>query len=349
MEKKLNKPALIRKITGIAIAAALTLGSSVTALAAGGTQRNLIPMGNTVGINLHSNGVLVVALTDESKPKKNENNLMPGDLILQIGSDTIETGEDVTNAVLKFDGTPISVKVMRGDSPVQLTITPRDNGSGGFELGVWLRDGMAGIGTLTFYDPKTGVFGALGHAVNDADTGVTVPLRDGVIMPSSITDVIPGKSGEPGQLIGSFDAGNEIGILRLNTDSGIFGDMSNLNMVTNRAEVPVGYADEIKTGPATILSNVSGNTVKEYDIQITRVYSGSESGGRSMMISVCDDNLIARTGGIVQGMSGSPIIQNGKIIGAVTHVLVNDPLKGYGISIEQMLDTAYGNEGAMAA
>jgi stage IV sporulation protein B len=202
-----------------------------------------------------------------------------------------------------------------------------------------MRDGIAGIGTLTFYDPDTGTFGALGHAVNDIESGVIIPFRAGAVMRSVVTDVVQGKAGMPGQLRGSFNVDSILGTLTDNSPSGIFGKMSENEMIRGKAALPVADASEIKTGPATILSNVSGTDVVEYKVEVTRVYTGNEAIGRSMMISVVDQALLTKTGGIVQGMSGSPIIQDGKLIGAVTHVLVNDPTRGYGISIENMLDT----------
>jgi stage IV sporulation protein B len=202
-----------------------------------------------------------------------------------------------------------------------------------------MRDGIAGIGTLTFYDPETGIFGALGHAVNDNETGVIIPLRAGSVTRSYVTDVIQGKAGMPGQLHGTFNSDNILGSLTMNSACGIFGTMGKNDLMAGKKSLPIAGFSELKTGPATILSNVSGTEVKEYKVEITRLYTGAESIGRSMMISVRDPQLISQTGGIVQGMSGSPILQNGKLVGAVTHVLINDPTRGYGISIENMLNT----------
>lgn len=320
------------------------LSFNVTAGIAAYDNKYLIPMGNAVGINLQSEGVMVVGVPEiladgkSTSPARNAG-IAAGDIITQIGSQPISTIEQLKSAIDKLDGSPVSVKVTRGTSVVQLKVTPHKTDDGHCELGFWMRAGIAGIGTLTFYDPDTGVFGALGHAVNDNETGVIIPLRTGSVMRSYVTDVIQGKAGMPGQLRGTFNNENILGSLTKNSSSGIFGTMGKNDLMSGKTAIPVADSSEIKTGPATILSNVSGTEVMEYKVEITRIYTGAESIGRSMMISVTDPNLIARTGGIVQGMSGSPILQNGKIIGAVTHVLINDPTRGYGISIENMLDT----------
>lgn len=320
------------------------LAFNVTAGLAAYEGKLLIPMGNAVGINLQSEGVMIVGIPEiladgtSTSPARNAG-LTTGDIITQIGTQQVSTNEDLKSAIDKLDGSPVAVKVTRGTNVLQLKVTPHIAENGRCELGLWMRDGIAGIGTLTFYDPETGVFGALGHAVNDNETGVIIPLRTGSVSQSYVTDVVQGKAGMPGQLHGTFHADRILGSLTKNSSCGIFGTMGKNDILLGKTALPVADFSETKTGPATILSNVSGSEVKEYEVEITRIYTGAESVGRSMMISVKDADLIAQTGGIVQGMSGSPIIQNGKIVGAVTHVLINDPTRGYGISIENMLDT----------
>lgn len=306
--------------------------------------KQLIPLGNTVGINLQSEGVMIVGVPDilndgQSASPARSAGLTAGDIITQIGTQHISTTDDLKAAIGKLDGSAVSIKVMRGTGVVELNVTPHKAADGHCELGLWMRDGIAGIGTMTFYDPETGAFGALGHSVNDMETGIIIPLRTGTIMRSYVTDVAHGKVGMPGQLRGTFNMENTIGKLTKNTASGIFGFLDKEDLIFGKKAMPVAPVSEIKTGPAKILSNVSGTDVTAYDVEITRVYTGDEAIGRSMMLSVKDPRLIEQTGGIVQGMSGSPIIQDGKIIGAVTHVLINDPTRGYGISIENMLTT----------
>ena len=195
---------------------------------------------------------------------------------------------------------------------------------------------MAGIGTVTFYDPDTGTFGALGHGITDADTGLLMPLGDGAVMDASVKAVKRGAAGEPGELKGSFDLEHDRGELYANTDRGVFGVMEDFDFAGSA--VPVAAPGEVRTGGAVIRANVSGDGVEEYAIEITRVLE--QTGLQNLLLRVTDQRLIDQTGGIVQGMSGSPILQDGKLVGAVTHVMVNDPQKGYGILIENMLSAA---------
>jgi stage IV sporulation protein B len=198
---------------------------------------------------------------------------------------------------------------------------------------------MAGIGTMTFYDPESGMFAALGHGINDVDTSMLMPMDSGGIMSATVSDVKKGTSGQPGELHGQFDMTRDMGSLYANTERGVFGRLTDGGVYGAGEEMEVARPEEVKVGPATILSNVQGDEVKEYRIKITHVDRNSKD-TRNLMIQVVDPELMNRTGGIVQGMSGSPILQNGKLVGAVTHVLVNDPTRGYGIFIETMLDAA---------
>ncbi len=307
------------------------------------SAETLIPMGNAVGINIYSEGVMVVGVPEiladgQSESPARTAGLNAGDIITKIGTQKISSGEDIKKAIAGLDGSQITVTVIRGSTELELTITPHMTKEGQCELGLWMRDGVAGIGTLTFYDPKTGTFGALGHSVNDIETGIRIPMRTGTVSRSVVTDVAQGKAGLPGQLHGTFADDSILGTLSINTQAGIFGTMDENDLMKGKKALPVADDSEIKTGPAIILSNVSGTEVKEYEVEIIRVYTGDEAIGRSMMLRITDTDLIAQTGGIVQGMSGSPIVQDGKLIGAVTHVLVNDPTRGYGISIGNMLE-----------
>ena len=216
----------------------------------------------------------------------------------------------------------------------------------GAALGLWVRDSIAGIGTLTFYDAETGIFGALGHGVNDSETGELLPLRSGAVMYSVVTDVTKGVSGTPGQLHGNFSFDEELGTVSENTDGGVFGVIMDGALTDGLTELETVSNDEIRTGDAVILANIDGDEVEEFAINIVRVYPNAQDSLRSMVIEITDGRLLDESGGIVQGMSGSPILQDGKLIGAVTHVLVNDPTRGYGISIEDMLAAAgFGSAG----
>ena len=353
MGNKLKRYKFIKQTVGLFLVTTMAL-TSPGALAAKSPVRDLIPMGNAVGINLKTEGVMVVGLAEltsengSSAPARDAG-IIPGDVITKINTTLINSGDDIKNIMTELDGSPISLKVIRNEKALQFTLKPNKNADGTFELGLWLRDNMAGIGTMTFYDPETGIFGALGHAINDVDTGVLIPLREGSVMRSSITDIIPGQAGSPGQLLGTFNVEDGIGSLTTNTTDGIFGLMEVDDLVKSKKTMPAALESEITLGEATILSNISGSNVQEYTVEITRLYTGDEANGRSMMLTVTDQTLLDQTGGIVQGMSGSPIIQNGKLVGAVTHVLINNPSKGYGISIERMLDTAYCDKKSMAA
>ena len=322
---------------GLVFALLLSFGISAYALEA----EELVPMGNTVGIRLNMGGVTVAGLTDV---QTEEGTVCPagaagmksGDVITGIGRyDTPDAAAFLT-AVSGLDGSTVDVTALRGGREVQFQVTPACSKDGAYQMGLWLRDGVSGIGTVTFYDPASGVYGALGHGINDPDTGELLPFERGTLTASRVSDVIPGTAGTPGELCGQFDAETSLGTVEKNTTGGIFGsgDFGGVG-----AAVPVAEESETKLGPATILANVDGEEIGEYSVEISRIYRG-EADNRFLLLTVTDEDLLARTGGIVQGMSGSPILQDGKIIGAVTHVLVNDPTRGYGISIRDMLDAA---------
>ena len=302
--------------------------------------RYLVPVGRTVGMWLLARGVMVVGLTavdaetGSCSPAKSCG-LKTGDIITQINGTRVDTIEEVQAVLAQSDG-EVEIEATRGRKA--LTFYPDAlpcTADGSYKLGAWIRDSMAGIGTVTFYDPETATFAALGHGINDVDTGLLMPLQSGAIMPSRVSGVVAGEKGCPGELHGSFDLTRDIGSLTANTDWGIFGQ-AEAGLFDGEA-VEVARAGELKTGAATILANVSGDTVEEYEVEILRVYPAGGKEHQSLMLRVTDPRLLEQTGGIVQGMSGSPILQSGKLVGAVTHVLVNDPTRGYGILAEDML------------
>ena len=323
--------------SAVALAAAVTL-LSPSAFAAG--EKMLVPAGFTVGIAVESEGVIVTGLSEVTPgcTPGGEAGIKPGDVITSINGQPIRSAQDVSAAVSGLTDKAVEIKTVRGGRELTFSLTPHVDGEGKSALGLWLRDGLSGIGTVTFYDEETGFFGALGHPVNDVDTGVLVPLRCGVVYRSSVSDVVKGVCGTPGQLVGVFESEKPLGTVGKNTESGIFGEFSELPEALSEP-LPVAAENEIRTGPAVIRSNIAGSEVREYGVEITRVASGSRD-TRCMMIKVTDPALLAETGGIVQGMSGSPIIQNGKLVGAVTHVLVNDPTRGYAVSAARMLAEA---------
>lgn len=320
---------------GAMLALTLTVVSAQGALAAG---RQLVPLGCTMGILINTQGVLVSSLAatqDGQSPSPAEKaGLAAGDLITSMNGTEIKNAADFTEAAAKLTGETVEIGYERNGEAKTAEVTP-DCASGKPELGMWLRDGVTGVGTMTYYDPATGEYGGLGHSICDAQSGAEIPLGSGSVFSSSVVEVVRGSVGTPGQLHGIFDLTHADGSIVSNSVVGIFGSVTG---GFEAAMQPMEVADEseIETGKATILSNVSGTQVSEYDIEITRVNT-SDGSGRCIMLKVTDPELIDATGGIVQGMSGSPIIQNGMLVGAVTHVTVSDPTKGFGVSAERML------------
>jgi len=296
--------------------------------AAGRVGRKVIPLGRTVGIKVFSDGVLVVGLSDVRTGEKTvspakDMGLKVGDVITHVNEHEVDTIEQMQSAIQTLGGERMTLKVMRRDKQLQLCGSAVCNGQGTYQLGTWIRDSMAGIGTMTFYDPDSDVFGALGHGVNDVDTAQLMTMQSGSVMYSEVSDVKKGLSGAPGELHGSFDLQRDMGQLYANTQAGIFGVLEDESITGTLEPMEVARRSQVKTGPATILSNVAGAHVKEYQVEIMHVYPPAEGEMRNMMIKVTDPELLEQTGGIVQGMSGSPILQNGRLVGAVTHVCVN--------------------------
>ena len=319
----------IKKIMAAITATVLCFMLSAAALA-----ESLVPGGGAVGIRMTTDGVVVAGISEveTSSGKRSpaaDAGLKKGDVITRLGGSEIATAQDFKAALSALDGSKTTVTFERGGKQKQLNITPAQGTDGAWKLGLWLRDGISGVGTLTFYDPATGVYGALGHCIS-GDDGEALPLGDGGIYGAEIVGIVQGTVGAPGQLAGKTDAAAFLGDIRINCGCGIFGtaDFDGETMETG----------EFETGPATIRCTLEGSQTREYGIEIKKVYSSSE--GTTVMLTVTDPELIALTGGIVQGMSGSPIIQDGRLVGAVTHVFVNDPTSGYGVSIEDMLRVA---------
>ncbi|MBQ4600513.1 MAG: PDZ domain-containing protein [Oscillospiraceae bacterium] len=304
----------------------------VWALPVGACARVLIPVGQIIGLELGNNTVTVAALEENSTA--GTGGLQVGDRIVKIDGCAVSSAQDVRRALESSDGA-VDVVVQRSGKAVSMHLQPAITEQGP-RLGVYLRNGITGIGTVTFYDPQTGLFGTLGHGVND-DTGALLRLTGGKAYRASILSVRRGRAGEPGQLMGALSDGEPVGTLDANTDRGVFG---RLNMPVSGEAMEVGNAEDVKVGPATIRSTVNDSAVREYSVEILKIYPKGRAGNRNMLLKVTDPALLEATGGIVQGMSGSPIIQDGKLVGAVTHVLVNDPTTGYGIFIENMLDAA---------
>ena len=291
--------------------------------------RALVPGGNVVGLQLRC-GTVTVAEFEQDSPAQAAG-VRHGDCILVIDDTEIHCAQDVKKALDCSNGT-VTVTLRRGKEEKTLRIQPAIS-SEGPKLGIYLKEGITGIGTVTWYVPETGRFGTLGHGVNDPE-GNLAAMETGSVYEAGILSVRKGRVGDPGQLMGSITEKTPIGELTRNTGRGLFGK---LDRPIEGTDMETGTA---RTGMAVIRSNISGTEVREYSVEILKIYPTQRENGRNMLLKVTDPGLLESTGGIVQGMSGSPIIQDGKLVGAVTHVLVNDPTTGYGIFIENMLDAA---------
>ena len=304
-------------------------------------DRVLIPGGHSVGIAIDTRGVIVVGSSDlgSTPSPARVAGLHAGDIIQKIDGAEICSAAALSERVA--DGVPVTLDVLREGRTVTCRVTPAlDSRDGVWRLGAWVRDSTAGVGTVTFVDPETGVYGALGHAITDSDTRVTMPVGEGEVYENNVVDVTPSRQGKPGELTGDFIfEPTAIGTVVRNTARGIFGIAERAENALYPEGLPAARQSEIHPGPATLLTTVDGSGVREYACEIVRLNARGDD-ARSLVIRVTDPELIRVTGGIVQGMSGSPIIQDGRLIGAVTHVMVNDPCMGYGICIERMLEEA---------
>ncbi|MDR1568903.1 MAG: SpoIVB peptidase [Oscillospiraceae bacterium] len=307
-------------------------------------ERILIPGGHSIGVALETNGVLVVGTSEISGAQGGSPayaaGLRPGDLIQTVDNIPVESTSQLTSMINSSSGKQVEIRFLRKNQLQLANVTPvLDRLDGTYRLGIWVRDSTAGVGTLSFYDPQNQRYAALGHAITDVDTGTNLTVRQGRVLFSEVLDIIKGKKGQPGELRGSFLRDPKVfGNIIDNTDYGVTGETT--ESIANALYpngLPVGSQANVHTGAATILTTLDGEGIKEYDIEITRVNHQTEPGQKSMTLLVTDPELLEKTGGIVQGMSGSPIIQDGHIIGAVTHVYVNDPTQGYGLFIEWML------------
>lgn len=310
------------------------------------TVRKVIPCGQPFGIKMLTEGIVVVRLSDingkdDSCPAK-EAGIQVGDIIISVGGEKITSNEDLSKVISSSGGDAIEVVVKRNGSDdeksseeeLTLKLTPEYcNSEKCYKTGMWIRDSSAGIGTITFYDPSTGAFGGLGHPICDSDTGEVLPLSSGEICDVSITGYKKGENGNPGELHGRFLSDSQIGTVAQNTNSGVFGSLD--ESPSKNEEIEIADNSEVKTGKAEILTTISGSEPQKYSINIEQV-NPDDPDCKNLVIRVTDKTLLEKTGGILQGMSGSPIIQKGKLVGAVTHVFVNNSSMGYGIFANTM-------------
>ena len=301
-------------------------------------ERVLIPGGQAVGVALRTQGVLVVSKTAKGEVKTP---LRAGDVILSVEGEPVQSAAALSEQLNALDSDTARLCVLRGGRELTLTAAaPVDQADGRRRLGVWVRDSTAGVGTLSYIDPQSGAYGALGHAIVDADTGETLTVQDGALMRATVVGVTRAQTGRAGELRGSFlKEGEQIGTLSVNGAYGIYGELDAAPEGARYPQgLPVGSRSAVHTGAASILSTVDGDGPQEYGIEIVRCFAQDEPSQKGMIIRVTDERLLQKTGGIVQGMSGSPILQDGRIIGAVTHVYLNDSTQGYGMYIEWMLE-----------
>lgn len=306
--------------------------------------QEVYPCGFPVGIYVETDGIMVIGSgsvtgLDGMNYEPAKNIVQSGDYITAINGKKVTTKEEFINRINEEGDRPVVLDICRNSEETKVRITPVQTGREEYRLGVWIRDNTQGVGMLTFVTEK-GTFGALGHGITDVDTGLLMKIQQGKLLDTDIVSIIKGQDGTPGQLVGMIDYRDEcnLGEISDNTRKGIFGQIDE-NVLCNMtvSAMPIGWKQELQTGAARLRTCIDGN-VKDYDIEILEVCYNSEEENKSFLIEVTDKELLEKTGGIVQGMSGSPIIQNGKLVGAVTHVLVNDPTRGYGIFIENMLE-----------
>ncbi len=317
-----------RKISSVVFAWMLFAALPLQARAA----QLLIPVGEVIGLQLQDDTVTVAAYDETLGGCAREAGLKPGDEILAVNGREVDSAQDVREALT---GEPVELTIRRGEKRSTLRLTPEQTEDGP-RMGVYLRQGIAGIGTVTFYDPATGVFGTLGHGVSSTK-GKLLEMTRGEAFKARLEAVKKGSAGAPGQLKGSADGEDPFAQLLRNTPQGVFGVTK---QGWNGEPLPTAAYSDIQTGEASIRCTVSAAGPQEYSVEILKIYPETRADGRNFLLRVTDPELLNLTGGVVQGMSGSPIIQDGKLVGAVTHVLVNDPTTGYGIFIENMLDAA---------
>lgn len=307
-------------------------------------KTKVIPIGTAIGMKLYTKGVLVVGMSqikdenDEKKRPYENSGIEQGDTIIAINNNEVSNTNELIEEVNNSNGNAITVKYEKNNETLETSITPVKSGNE-YKLGLWVRDAAAGVGTLTFYEPNTNSFMALGHGISDIDTEKIVDIASGELITASILTIKKGVKGTPGEIRGTIENGNNIGKIGKNTNLGVYGTVTNKNYldISGMEEMKVATRSEIQEGKAQIICQLDNNGRKTYEIEIEKIYLANNTDNKSMLIKVTDKELLEKTGGIIQGMSGAPVIQNGKFVGAVTNVLVNDPTQGYAIFGDMMI------------
>lgn len=288
-------------------------------------KSEVVPVGKAIGMKLYTEGVLVVGMSEINGKKPYENSgIQEGDAIIEINNEQIENTNDLIETVNKSNGTTVEVKYKRNEQTITTSIEPAKVNENEYKLGLWVRDAAAGVGTMTFYEPSSGMFAALGHGIADIDTSELINIESGELTTTNILSIVKGQKGTPGEIRGTIENSESLGSIYKNTSFGVYGKVQSKNKldINNMEEMDVALRDEIKTGKAQILCELENGKTEKYDVEIKKLYLNNNENNKSMVIKITDEKLIEKTGGIIQGMSGAPIIQNGKFIGAVTHVFV---------------------------
>lgn len=307
-------------------------------------ERRVNPIGTVIGLKMYTDGVLVVGMSEingidgKTYVPYKDSGIKEGDMIKSINGIDVNTAKEVTDLVNSSKGNDLSIKYNRGNEEAYTTIKPVEVIKNNYMIGLWIRDAAAGLGTLTYYEQATNSFAALGHGINDVDTDTLLNISDGELVTAKIVSIVKGQKGKVGEIRGTINNNQEIGKIEKNTDIGVYGKVIDFNYINSvkQEELPVASIKEIKEGKATIFCQLDNDGPKEYEIEIKRVYKNNLTDNKSMLIKITDPNLLDITGGIIPGMSGTPIIQDGKFIGAITNVLLNDPTQGYAIFAETM-------------
>lgn len=303
----------------------------------------VIPGGEAIGLRLYTSGVLVVGMSEivgtdnKSYSPYKDSGIQEGDMIVKIDDKAITCTSDLITKVNECNGNSVEITYVRDGNNYITEIKPTKTEENEYKLGLWVRDAAAGVGTITYYDLESQMFGALGHGILDIDTDQLIDIAKGEVITSKILSIVKGEKGKPGEVQGSIDNGKVIGEVYKNTNFGIYGKLTDVSLIEGGKTLEVMPRDEVKLGKATIICTLDNNKREEYEIEIEKLYTSTNRNNKNMIIKVTDKRLLEKTGGIIQGMSGSPILQDGKFVGAVTHVMVNNPEKGYGIFADTML------------
>ncbi len=300
----------------------------------------VVPVGKIIGLKLYTNGILVVGTSENEENVKKHLNIDPGDIILEINGKIVNTIDELKENVNKSKGNSIELKILRAGNTFNTNIIPTKIDGEKYQLGLWVKDAATGVGTMTFYEPQTQKFGVLGHGITDSDTNNLIKIDYGDLVTAKVISLKKGIENDPGEIKGTIINSQSIGKINKNTQFGVFGTLNNLtalNIDTSK-EIEIASRDEIKEGEAKIICSINtSNTPKEYQIEIQKIYKENDYNNKSMLIKIIDEELLKETGGIIRGLSGAPIIQNNKFVGAVTNVLVSNPEIGYAVFSDMMI------------